>query len=222
MTNEATGLLAIWSTIASESETDYMHWLTREHVFERVSVPGFRSGRVLKRRGSRPSEYVMLYDLDNADVMSSPGYLERLNDPTPWTRRIMPTLEQFRRGGGVIPAQGGNPAGHGGRVAIARFEGALPDSLRGDQGRELVNRLAKNDWIANVQIMTVKNEATSIATQEKSMRRSSEGEFAGLLVIEALDSDSLDRTITLASESGDITPDSFASYDLVFVCTAQQ
>lgn len=76
MTNEATGLLAIWSTIAPESETDYIHWLTREHVFERVSVLGFQSGRVLKRRGSSPSEYVMLYELDNADVMSNSGYLE--------------------------------------------------------------------------------------------------------------------------------------------------
>ncbi|MFM0033351.1 hypothetical protein PQQ73_02320 [Paraburkholderia strydomiana] len=54
------------------------------------------------------------------------------------------------------------------------------------------------------------------------MRRSSEGEFAGLLLIEALDWDSLDRAITLASEAGDITSDSLASYDLVFVCTAQQ
>jgi hypothetical protein len=125
-------------------------------------------------------------------------------------------------GGGAIPAQGGNPAGHGSRVAIARFEGALPDSLRADQGQELVNTLASSDWIANVQIMAVKNEATSIATQEKSMRRSSEGEFAGLLLIEALDWDSLDRAITLASEAGDITSDSLASYDLVFVCTAQQ
>jgi hypothetical protein len=70
--------------------------------------------------------------------------------------------------------------------------------------------------------MAVKNKATSIATQDKSMRRNSEGEFAGPLLIEALDSNSLDRAITLASESGDIAPNSFVSYDLVFVCTARQ
>ncbi|WP_243658446.1 DUF4286 family protein [Paraburkholderia sp. BL9I2N2] len=211
-------MLAIWSTIAAESETDYMHWLTREHIFERVSVPGFRSGRVFKRRNSRPSEYMMLYELDNADVMSSPGYLERLNNPTPWTQRIMPTLEQFRRGGGSIVARGGNPAGHGGHISIARFEDALPDRLAAREGLELVKALAKVDWVVSAQIMSVKNDATAIATQEKSMRRSSEGEFAGLLLVESLDTGSLDRAIAQASESAGIEPDTFDSYDLVFVC----
>jgi hypothetical protein len=218
MIKDETGLLAIWSTIAAESETDYMHWLTREHIFERVSVPGFRSGRVFKRRNSRPSEYMMLYELDNADVMSSPGYLERLNNPTPWTQRIMPTLEQFRRGGGSIVARGGNPAGHGGHISIARFEDALPDRLAAHEGLELVKALAKVDWVVSAQIMSVKNDATAIATQEKSMRRSSEGEFAGLLLVESLDTGSLDRAIAQASESAGIEPDTFDSYDLVFVC----
>lgn len=218
MIKDETGLLAIWSTIAAESETDYMHWLTREHIFERVSVPGFRSGRVFKRRNSRPSEYMMLYELDNADVMSSPGYLERLNNPTPWTQRIMPTLEQFRRGGGSIVARGGNPAGHGGHISIARFEDALPDRLAAHEGLELVKALAKVDWVVSAQLMSVKNDATAIATQEKSMRRSSEGEFAGLLLVESLDTGSLDRAIAQASESAGIEPDTFDSYDLVFVC----
>jgi hypothetical protein len=221
MTNEETGLLAIWSTIAPETETDYMHWLTREHIFERVNVPGFRSGRVFKRRNSRPSEYLMLYELENAHVMSSPGYLERLNNPTPWTQRIMPTLALFRRGGGSIVAQGGNPAGHGGHIAIARFENALPDRLSGNERRELVNTLAQIDWIANVQVMSVKNDATSIATQEKSIRKSSEGTFAGLLVVESLDTGSLERAIVRASELGGIKSDVFDLYDLVFVCHAQ-
>jgi hypothetical protein len=218
MINEETGLLAIWSTIAAESEIDYMHWLTREHIFERVNVPGFRSGRVFRRRNSGPSEYMMLYELDNADVMSSSGYLERLNNPTPWTQRIMPTLQRFRRGGGAIVAQGGNPAGHGGHIAVARFEDALPDRLVGREGAEVVSALAKVDWVVNAQIMSVKNDATAIATQEKTMRRSSEGEFAGLLLVESLDPDSLESAIARASESTGIAADAFDSYDLVFVC----
>jgi hypothetical protein len=221
MINEEIGLLAIWSTIAADSETDYMHWLSREHVFERVNVPGFVSGRVLKRRNSRPSEYMILYELDNAEVMSSPGYLERLNNPTPWTQRIMPTLERFRRGGGSVVAQGGKSAGHGGHVAIARFEDTPPDRLLGEEGQEMVRALAKVDRVVNVQFMSVKNDATSIATQEKSMRRSSEGVFAGLLLIESLDADSLDRAIARASESFGIKPDTFDSYDLIFVCQSQ-
>jgi hypothetical protein len=130
----------------------------------------------------------------------------------------MPTLEQFRRGGGSIVARGGNPVGHGGHISIARFEDALPDRLAAREGLELVKALAKVDWVVSAQIMSVKNDATAIATQEKSMRRSSEGEFAGLLLVESLDTGSLDRAIAQASESAGIEPDTFDSYDLVFVC----
>ncbi|MGF6372322.1 hypothetical protein OKW40_005138 [Paraburkholderia sp. RAU6.4a] len=160
----------------------------------------------------------MLYELDNADVMASSGYLERLNNPTAWTRRIMPTLEQFRRGGGTILARGANSAGHGGHLAIARFEDALPECLIAQQGQAIVDALAKGDWVVNAQIMAVKNEATAIATQEKSMRRSSEGEFAGLLLVESLDNGSLDRAMMQASKAAGINPDLFDSYDLAFVC----
>ena len=50
------------------------------------------------------------------------------------------------------------------------------------------------------------------------MRRSSEGEFAGLLLVESLDNGSLDRAIMQASKAAGTNPDLFDSYDLVFVC----
>lgn len=218
MTDEPEGLLAIWSTIAAEAETDYLHWLTREHVFERVSVPGFRSGRVFKRRNSGPSEYLMLYALDEAGVMASPGYLSRLNDPTPWTQRIMPKLMQFRRGGGTVALTGGHAGGNGTRIAIARFEGPLPGALTGSDGRELVDALARLDWIVAVRFMTVQSDATSIATREKSMRASQEGAFSGLLVIEALDPASLDRALTHATQALSAVGSVFEMYDEVFSC----
>lgn len=130
----------------------------------------------------------------------------------------MPTLEQFRRGGGTILAQGANPTGHGGHLAIARFEHALPECLTASHGQAIVDALAKGDWVVNAQIMAVKNEATDISTQEKSMRRSSEGAFAGLSLVESLDHGSLDRAIMQASKSSGTSPDLFDAYDLVFAC----
>jgi len=47
--------------------------------------------------------------------MASPTYLVRLNDPTPWSRRIMPMLTNFRRGGGRVEAREGH--GHGTVIA---------------------------------------------------------------------------------------------------------
>ncbi|WP_448090096.1 hypothetical protein [Pseudomonas azerbaijanoccidentalis] len=221
MTDQSKGLLAIWSTIAADVETDYLHWLTREHIFERVSVPGFLSGRVFKRRDSQPSQYFMLYELAEASVMSSPAYLARLNDPTPWTQRIMPRLMQFRRGGGSVDISGGHVGAHGSHLAIARFDGALPDALKGSKGRQLVEALAELDWVVNVQMMTVQTDATAIATREKSMRSSQEGEFSGLLIIQALDHAALERAVSRAKELL-MADNAFEIYELLFSCHASQ
>ncbi|WP_260853923.1 hypothetical protein [Paraburkholderia sp. BCC1886] len=158
----------------------------------------------------------------NAQVMSSTAYLDRPNDPTLWTQRIMPTLALFRRGGGAIVAQGGNASGHAGHIAIARFDDALPDRLCAGEGQRLVETLAQIDWVVNAQVLSVTDEATSIATQEKSMRKSSEGSFAGLLILETLDAATLDRAVKRASELGGagVEPERFDSYDMVFACHA--
>jgi hypothetical protein len=216
MSDQSQGLLAIWSTIAPDDEVNYLHWLTREHVFERVGVPGFLSGRVFRRRDSRPSEYLMLYELTDAGVMSSPGYLARLNDPTPWTQRIMPKLMRFRRGGGSVAMTGGHAGGNGSHIAIARFDDVLPDALTGSSGRELTDALAQLDWVVAVRVLSVKGDATSIATREKSMRSSQEGAFGGLLVIEALDHASLNRAVTHATQAISSSRNSFEMYDAVF------
>jgi hypothetical protein len=221
MTDQSKGLLAIWSTIAADAETDYLHWLTREHIFERVSVPGFLSGRVFRRRDSQPSQYFMLYELAEASVMSSPAYLARLNDPTPWTQRVMPRLMQFRRGGGSVDISGGHVGAHGSHLALARFDGALPETLTGTKGRQLVEALAELDWVVNVQMMTVQTDATAIATREKSMRSSQEGEFSGLLIIQALDNATLERAVSRARELL-MADNAFEIYETVFSCHASQ
>ena len=41
----ANGFLAIWSDVFADEETDYLHWLTREHAQERLGVPGFRTAQ---------------------------------------------------------------------------------------------------------------------------------------------------------------------------------
>jgi hypothetical protein len=130
----------------------------------------------------------------------------------------MPKLMHFRRGGGTVVLTGGHAGGSGTHIAIARFEGALPDALTGSDGRELVDALARLDWIVAVRFMTVQTDTTSIATREKSMRASQEGAFSGLLVIEALDPASLDHAVTHATRALSAVSSVFETYDEVFGC----
>lgn len=78
------GMLAIWSDVESAMVADYLHWLTREHTAERVGTEGFEGVRVFRANPSDINRYLILYDLAGPEVLTSPAYLARLNDPTPW------------------------------------------------------------------------------------------------------------------------------------------
>lgn len=216
MTVNGTGLLAIWSTVAADVETDYLHWLTREHVFERVGIPGFSSGRVFRRRGSAPSEYLILYELAHAEIMGSLDYQARLNQPTPWTQRIMPVLQQFRRGGGTIVKRAGSANAFGTCLAVARFDEAIPAGLKNDASPQGLAHIATQDRVVNTYLMEVSADGTRIATKEKTMRRGGEGIYSGILAIETLDDVTLAKSISASAASLSIPEATFEQYDLIF------
>jgi len=176
--------LAIWSDIEPEQETDYLHWLTREHVLERVGVDGFLSGRVFRSEGNGKRRFFITYELQEAAALAGPSYLARLNAPTPWSQRIMPMLQNFARGGGLVVARAGLGCG---AVAVPLRMDLQATGLQSEGAqRALVGRIAALDAVAQVWLMEVDAAATGVPTKEKSMRRSMEGAFDGVLVVEAL------------------------------------
>ena len=90
--------LAIWLTLDPAGEEDFNNWYPRQHLPERLSVAGFLRGRRYRAAGGAPP-YFTLYELADARVLSSPAYLERLNHPTDWTRRVLPVIHGAIRNG---------------------------------------------------------------------------------------------------------------------------
>ena len=113
-------MLAIWSDVAPEAETDYLHWLTREHAAERISTAGFLSVRVFRAMDFDIRRYFIVYDLESPSALSGDDYVRKLNNPTPWSQRIMPTLKNFVRGGGRVTAASGS--GQGGFAAAVALD----------------------------------------------------------------------------------------------------
>jgi len=176
------GFLAIWSDVEPKHLTDYRHWLTREHTTERVTTDGFLTSRVFRMMHSEINRFFILYELEAPEVLDGPAYLARLNSPTPWSKRIMPILGNFVRGGGVMVARAGR--GEGSTVVILRIENLPKDPTK------LATDIAVLDGIAAVQIGVTDLARTLVPTKEKGMRKN-EGVFAGLLILEALDEASL-------------------------------
>ncbi len=176
---QGTGFLGIWSDIAAESETDYLHWLTREHTQERLGVPGFLGVRVFRAQRADICRYFILYKLESPAVLAGAPYLERLNSPTAWTQRIMPLIRNFVRGGGTAVANAGS--GRGGIVM------PLPlDATPAGHADALLSDLVQGDRVSAARLFETDPAGTSIATREKVMRKGDRS-FDSLLLIEGLD-----------------------------------
>jgi hypothetical protein len=82
------GILAIFNDVASGGEAELNAWFQGEHLIERLSVPGFLYGRRHKAI-SGASAFFNFYLVESPAVLTSKPYLERLDHPTPLTKKIM-------------------------------------------------------------------------------------------------------------------------------------
>ncbi|MFT5448693.1 MAG: hypothetical protein ACI9DC_003878 [Gammaproteobacteria bacterium] len=82
------GILAIWNDCAPGSEAEYEHWYRTEHLAERVGVDGFVAGWRYVAVDAQP-RYFTHYTTEAVDVLFSPAYEERMNNPSPLTQAVM-------------------------------------------------------------------------------------------------------------------------------------
>ena len=101
--------VAMWWKIEREHLTEFHEWHSKEHLPERMSIPGFRRGSRWQRNGS--NEFFVVYELESYEILTSDGYLERLNDPTPWSTKMMPLhLDMVRSQCRIVSSHGGGIA----------------------------------------------------------------------------------------------------------------
>ena len=82
------GILAIWNDCRAGREAEFESWFQGEHLLERVAVPGFLFGR-RHQAISGACGYFNFYVVEQPALLTSKPYLERLDHPTPMTRKVM-------------------------------------------------------------------------------------------------------------------------------------
>jgi hypothetical protein len=82
------GILAIFNDCRPGREAQFEEWFQGEHLIERLAVPGFLFGR-RHQAISGSAGYFNFYLVESPAVLTSKPYLERLDNPTPMTKRIM-------------------------------------------------------------------------------------------------------------------------------------
>jgi hypothetical protein len=81
--------IAMWWDVPPEARVEWEDWHTHEHMPERLGVPGFLRGTRWVADSGEPA-YFVLYETRDLKTMASGAYLDRLNNPTPWSRKMMP------------------------------------------------------------------------------------------------------------------------------------
>jgi hypothetical protein len=177
--------LAIFHDIDPPSWTEYMEWHTREHMPERLSIPGFTVGKRLINHTLPRYRYGTVYGGETAEVFRSPAYLERLNNPTEWSNKVQPTFRNFLRVACERVASAG--VGDGGAMATVRLDfrdGAGEDDLRAG-AEALCAALLKVTSACCAHIGLARSEISGVKTRETELRPGmAEKEFDAIVLVE--------------------------------------
>jgi hypothetical protein len=163
------GVIAIWQDLVPEFKQEYREWHNRQHVPERLGIPGFRRGRRFVAVEGGP-EFYTLYEADKPEDVSGKAYLDRLNAPTEWTRKMMPAFRNMARSVcRVVYSEG---TGEGGFMVTYRL--GFPEGKQSRITAELQHRLlpplGELPGIAGVHLCVVDDSASGIQTFEKTFR----------------------------------------------------
>jgi hypothetical protein len=113
------GLIAIWNDILPESREDFFEWHPREHMVERLGIPGFLRGRRCAALEA-DVEFLTLYEVQDTSVLGSDVYKTRVTNPTPWSSRVLPAFRNNVRGACQVAFSQGYSMG--GFVLTLRFK----------------------------------------------------------------------------------------------------
>jgi hypothetical protein len=92
------GLLLTMTEPPVPMEEEFNAWYDAEHLPERLAIPGFRSARRwVADVAPGEGKYLATYELDSLEILNSPAYLARFQNPTPWSKRCLGKTAVFKR-----------------------------------------------------------------------------------------------------------------------------
>jgi len=176
------GAMTMWHGVKPGMGADHDDWHSHEHIRERIEIPGFRRGRRC-RSVDDGGGWFILYEVDDLSVLSSSDYLERLNNPSAWSQKIIPAITDMNRTLSTVESSHG--VGVGGFLSTARFAGGFAEDL---------SELVKSAGITGAHLLRGDETVSRINTKEKSLRDRPDEVASGIIIIEGYDADSVGKT----------------------------
>src|SRR5882757_3827149 len=123
------GMLLTSMNVDAAEEAEFNRWYDREHLEERVAIPGFLEARRYVAHDGNP-KYLSLYSTETFDVLDSPAYRTALANQTAWSKANIARFKDMIRGVARITISHG--IGRGAVLGIIRLRPASgsEDKLR--------------------------------------------------------------------------------------------
>ncbi|NVN87583.1 MAG: hypothetical protein HXX15_16020 [Rhodopseudomonas sp.] len=145
-----TGMLLTSMDIDPADELDFNRWYDREHLLERVAIPGFIEARRYVAHRASP-KYLSLYSTQTFEVLSSAAYKTALANQTAWSNKNIAKFRNMIRGVARITTSRGR--GRGAWLGLVRIRPGAghADALRAGILKQLEPELL--DGIISMHLM---------------------------------------------------------------------
>jgi hypothetical protein len=181
------GAIAIWNGISDEGRADFYAWHVAEHIPERVGIPGFLRGRRYRAADNNTHpEFFTLYETQTFEVTQGIDYLNRLNAPTPWTKRATAHFKTTSRALSRVVSSFG--MGSGGALLTLRFD---VDESERKKLETLTMEVAALPEVTGAHILKGDDEASGVKTAESKDRKDFEPPARWIILVEACSLESL-------------------------------
>ena len=173
------GILALWNDCAAERRREYEHWYQTEHLYERLGITGFLRGRRYASPAGSP-QFFTYYETTAAQVLQSAEYLQRVEQPSELTRRVMSGVltNMSRTACDVLYRDGRLRGAHACTFKLS----APPDARQWQAIRAALNDLT---GLARCELWGAARLASRAATTEEKLR-GGDASIAACLFVESL------------------------------------
>lgn len=186
------GLLVLWTDVLPEAAAEWRAWHVREHMPDRLTVPGIVRGRRYFDGSRARHQTFMMYEAPTPAVFKSEPYLAQMNAPSALTRKLLPSIRNILRGACRVVASDG--LGIGGVLAATRLVRAEPNRpIEPAAAAALVEEALDKPGVIGAHLAILDPEVTGIPTTEQRLRHDADEAFDALLLLEGGDRADLAR-----------------------------
>jgi len=164
-----TGCFVAIHNLKQGREADYEKWHTHEHMIERVAIPGFLHGLRYRSLTDAP-RVCTIYHVESLATLTSPAYLERLNNPTPWTSQSVPLAVGMQKTFCTVASTDGH--GIGGYLCVAQLAPSMgeDDRLKDWLSSDVLPKLAGQAGLCGAHLLIGDQAASQTKTKERALR----------------------------------------------------